>query len=1561
MASKDTFTIYANIPTKLHICFPTEFRNKVWSSQFGKIQNIIDTSEQTAIDFDMSACVWIDPLPLLSLLLTIEKNTELTRDIKLLLPTALENDTEEERKSKIRVCIFLNNEGFLSEFNIRGIKIFLAGEEVSLDQLTQKFKNFSNLLYYQDSCIFPAKIIHINNSKQKIEFDKKQIEEILDNCQHRIKLKVSSQSYEEVYNSLRQILMECIANIFEHAYPESFKVYFGIYIRFRLGLTNPTIPNEYRRTLSTLSSQEHSNSPRLSSSFIESVDNYFELFIIDNGKGFSKSFFREDYFSRRYPFRDAWEMTIRQGERNPNNLKNTRFGGLYILTRIIQKGFITALDAGEWIGEDLPIKTESHTAESIKSNNQIQGLSLICRITWQQNLDPNKNWYKLDEISPPQHPYLNAIREHKDIYSKYLNNKYKELKHNPFYISDQRFAINSINLSENYLESQYSENFIVYLPQEGLNKFEIHRKINKSFVGIANNSKTLIVADIPDMEASIYFYALNDADFYDDFLQYFDRIILVTRNISLLILQKVQNSATKNFTFLVDSDKTASFVHECPESFSPHNSLTHLLEWLKTHDSMLFWRNIFFKLNRDDFFISGEIKWFRNQEEQILENYFNFSQTLSDEVCLILYDIALNRTICLKDQKGYHFQSTDELTARLTHDANLKRYQNHSVKGAKIFIGSVYVTGYTQKAIQRKFNQIDALSIHFFYNQSIKGALKETIPHLFTWPDTNFLNHSITKKKLNHQRVGYSFIVAPYGWKYLTIPRYVQENKTYYESLIWDFPPEELANTKFKSITECKPSTTYRHWQDGKLVSFGHYEYKDQHDIIKVNIPYAFDDSWIMLDDLAIFLVSEFVLALGVEIKDLHAGETMKGKINKYLKAKNAEIKRDSSVAVIVYPYHYSTDHIVKKIKEIFPAQNKDQIVPLIQVNKSSPHSSFLVSPQTIDSLRSIVENKARSLNNNAVSALIFDSSTVSKKTMKDIEHILKLVKVFHYTTITLLDRTMLPIHSFDWQNNKAYWRLDMPKLGHKSSCLLCRGLNKLKHLKKHLVSDILLDRIEEIEKQWSPVYRYEDSSSDHGISAIDFDFLNEEQRELFTKTFSIYVNEAGKSVQIGGIENKIKLTNSYGATIYCSEIHAMTTRDNICLKICNEDIPAEAKLQILSYNLLLFNHEFSFDIKLLVIKSIYFLLKDITNCNNYTALACLSLIAENEIIEADLKNWVFGEISAKINIKNKDLIIFLCEFSQRQYTQIFNKRPEIKRLFKGNTGSKDLIERFHAELFNDYGAPHATPLHYIFSEGKLTKNVFFDAYNSVLKLTELLNSFFPTDFNEKEFKDNIIDHKKKLKSNLAKVKAFYDNYSKFSDDAFLKNENTIKNNVLQPFKNLETILKNIHSKLFIPLNLRNDHEFELKDNILSLLTDSGKNIAISAAFKKLKESNMTIQERWIPWNRNIIKEISYLLDNAKHVKEGDEMFDPFGSEKIKKSMWVTLVSSEKGLIIRFINKLSISTAEDIQKETQKKFKPHQEYIKSIGGSIIYKEYTSLEGMKKIKCLLTDLKLPYIC
>ena len=58
------------------ISFPKYYRNNTWGNYFGKIQDILRDTQSIGkkILLDFSVCTWVDPLPIMSLLIELHRN-----------------------------------------------------------------------------------------------------------------------------------------------------------------------------------------------------------------------------------------------------------------------------------------------------------------------------------------------------------------------------------------------------------------------------------------------------------------------------------------------------------------------------------------------------------------------------------------------------------------------------------------------------------------------------------------------------------------------------------------------------------------------------------------------------------------------------------------------------------------------------------------------------------------------------------------------------------------------------------------------------------------------------------------------------------------------------------------------------------------------------------------------------------------------------------------------------------------------------------------------------------------------------------------------------------------------------------------------------------------------------------------------------------------------------------------------------------------------------------------------------------------------------------------------
>lgn len=1562
--------------------FPNDFRNKIWSRQYGEVQTLLRNSNDNVDEFifNISNCTWIDPLPFLSLLISLNeiKNTSKSIYIKL-------QDAKFLSEGNKRVLCFLKNEGFLEEAAKCNIEFLnTKNKKISKLELYNIIDPFNEFLYFQESTILPAEIVDLGIMADYDDIVKF-IEKKLRTCEHKLKNKISSYSYKKTFSSLRLFLIEAVTNIYEHAYPNSEFKYAGIFIRYRTGMTDSSIATQEKLKLRKALTEEKINSYRLSTEFPESVTGFLEVFVIDAGIGLSKSYLGNRFIEHDDPFHLAWEESIGQGRRNPVKEKTTKFGGLFVIGNIVENSYLCARDENEWIGEELPLIRESGTNEKIlNTNTQVTGLSLILRLSWKKTSIDQKGWtspsilYRtFDNIKSiiKHHPLLKGITGRSDIYLKYFNSKFSNFKGgNPVFIKEERFGSDKDEIQKyikkilpiNYLENGTSENYILYLPQPNQSKSKISEKVITGFDLVDNPSKSIIIADIPDYDAALYQYALEDAKYDSVFSSQFDKIILVTQNLSVLILVKMQLQESKNYTYIVDDGAAHEYIHssENYETFSPDRCLEHLVEWLKTHDSMIYWLNIYNKPNRGDFFVNGNIVWYKNDQEFILKNYFGFSHTLSDEISIELYGIMLNRCISLRTDDGFIFIAIDNLTSKIANTVNTKFSEKFSTDGIKIFIGSVYVTGVLEE--NSLYYSVDKTSlhhlIHFLYNSTV-NIKPEGRATMLLWPSKEFLNLFDTQAKKNYRRVGHTSTIAPFGWKYYSIPRFSHKEPELINTPISELLESELHETKIEGNTICSPYETYRDWQNTNMVSIGHYEYSTYHDLFKIDTLYAFDESWQLKGNLSIYFIAEIMHALGVTLDQLRTkNNILKAKLTKYADENNIVFSKSEKCPIAVYPAHYALEIIIQKIKYLLPPDAASKIVSLVSISPNRTSITFLPSPQSMDLIRKEVSAYKEAKNTSQCSLLFLDTVRINGNTEKQIKHILTLLGATEIISLILLDRQLIPIHRAKKDNDKIYWKLDIPVFGNKNSCPLCKGLERIDLLKKVLVVDLFVDRINEYPKIWGKTDRYANITENYGIKPQNVTLKHRE------KKLGIFVDDKGFSQQLGGDKNKICLTNSTGLMIYSAELHSMTSRDNMALEIVkNEDLSEETKIELITSNLLLFNYQFSrftlYELLRILIKTA----KNITTPNNYTALTLLTLVAYDKISEELINSSIKEAEENFLDVKNIDILIYLCYFSNYHENNSIKEYSEIRRYLKGYKDLLDLNKQFHQELYNDYGKDHDTPLYLTAVQLKFTKLFFEQSYSSICKLRYLLKEYDISDFNRiKTFQelsdvtDEIDEKIKELKSQIVK----YKNY----DELRFDNEIEEIRKVTHPiFSFLRNKFLEIHENLFISLSLDKD-EFNLRQELIDLISNINsdnsevkKTIGISTAFRKPATTGYSnIKERWVIWDKAVVTEIIYLLRNCKHIDPEDLFPDPFDTKSgEKRHMWIYTTYTDTHLFLRFVN-LTTANAAEVEQNSANKFRYEKVRINKLGGSFKYANTDLPSNTGEDKALIVSISLPFI-
>jgi hypothetical protein len=1505
------------------ILIPEKFRNKCWSESFGiiqkKLRDIPENIKKISVDF--IKCNWADPLPLLSLLIAL---SEISNSISKIIYLPKPNVGIQEQK---RFLAFVFKEGFLENCLAFKIKVIHSeGNEFSDKDKEYIKNNYEKYLSYTDCTILPAKIVDlltiVKNDENYIVNIENEIEDWLNKVQHRFFANVASSLEKELRNKIDRFLKETIENVYEHAYPNNkySKKLVGCYIRYRKGLANGSLDENSQKALQRIIKEESDECPRLIRSFSENSSGFFEIFVIDAGIGLSNSFFGKNITSHKYPFREAWRHTIGLGKHKAE--KNTEFGGLYTLSQLCHRSYLAARDYSDWIGDILPIKGKNPKYDSnnsyllINSQTQIDGLALIGRI--EALKDENNLWLKLHQVfkgTKNENPFISAIQEPEDIYTNYPCPQTDNL----VYIRDERYE----RFNEKNLATEYDYEFCLFLPPDGLSKNQILSTVNDKLGKINIKQRAIIIADIPVGEVNIYQFALVKARYDSFFIEKIDRIIMITRNLSVFILTKLTKEMPNTYSF--NKKLTENFLLSTPKIFSPHHSLKHFVELIRTHDSTLYWENIRNKNQSGEFFINENIVWYKDGKEIKLSEYLNFAKTLTDGFCRKIYELALERTLCLSNESGCNYKSIDLLTNKMAMQNNVLFYNKREKESQKILLGSVFVTGHTALQIG---NDSDII-IHFFHNKNLEARVLQ----LLLWQykekkqDGEKLNTNDLKSS-QYRRIGDSYVIAPYGWKYFPVPRYKLFDKQN-NCFLNKSPSKELKNDKeryeIRSVYECSPPDTYRYWQGkrGQVLNIGHINYESSHDILNIDFPFVVNESFMLGDKLSQFLLAEFLYALGINesgLSDSFSNQALINAVKKSLREK----REKSKAALILYPFHYNSDYIVSKLKDCIKREYHSKIIALFPVNRESADAAYLISPLTIETLKKEIDK------DEDIEVLLFDDAFIRGKTRKEIKHTLLSLGVKNVRTLTLLERRRLPFSSSDPNYNKAFWRLDIPNLGTPDTCPICNALKKLKDIKRNVAADSVLDRIREIEETWKESSPYENNNKQL-LTPIAI------KDECLEKKFGIEIDKEDGSIICGDENDKIEIINSLGLSIYISELHTMTSRNDIVLDFLKKAEPRKptiddyAKIEMLATYLLLFKKDLSNLTLEKIIKELFLLCKD-KEINNYTSYALIALLNINSEKLDQLYCVCKDEGENDIKVINQDMEI-LCYSLGIDDSSPFSTSKKLKRLHGGRNQLKDTYKQLHSEICNDYGIIHDTPLGLISNEIQ-SKNIMRNlrnAENSCDKILYLLD-LIPNDYYRQS--ENIEIQITQIKNSL---KLYKQNSKEIKNDADTHELDNIKQQVDIILEELQKI----NSLLFVSIELQEKDDFPLLRLLNDIIREYSYNIKPSIMFKEITPHDSQIKH-WITWDKMVNTKVRNLLHNANKGNNPSSFLitDPFNSSnKEKVCAWVSTEYNEhkNNFSLIIYNKTDI-LAVKVQEKTQLKPKYEKRHLKELDIEIKYED-----------------------
>jgi len=1555
-----------------------------WGAWFGEIQEILRTGKYLYCIVDLSKCCWVDPLPLLSLSLSLIEYEQNSGNVSVILPPVPSAKSEAEfsprEKDQARLLKFLVREGF---FKLLTCPDIIVPSAPAPKIISNRVINFGEIKWVQDenlssiiespiplafersTCVLAA-ILDLSfqtatKEANHLDIIDTWVEKILfENIDPVINEEVPSWAQDNLRYRLMTFLRETLHNVFEHTDTQIA----GLYVRYREGALGESHKN-WIRLRKFIEREENNNKVPLmksrnkAESFPNTRTGFFEVFLLDSGQGLCRGLKENTEKSNSNLVHQTMLDVFKRGVSKKKN-RLSQYGGLHLIGELLtpNQDYFRVRDEDTWWATQLPLKdeqTKSERSERIAldaygekhGNGGIKGLGWTTRLSWLEAQDisaHNSPWFEFETSEDRKAVLCVFWVDNDSILDENCNTP----------IFDNRFplypAYKKVDVSLNI-----SNRAIFYLPPPKLLKNNIQVKIAdifEKFKGIDDLS--LVIGDIPSEEAVTYFAAINNAfKFIEPAFKAIKRVVLVTRALRVCVLTRDNVSVPLKINILSTKLYISAKGMKDNQDKLIHHSLHDYLFILRNHDGYRL-RSLITEQSGDleylDF-IAEDVIW---SDDLVLQGYFDFPETLTNPMFRFIYSLSLQRLIGLFPRLNCKLEALDPLVHSLVSQFNAhtppRPLLSGKYRGSQVIqIGSTKVSGHTQNAEKK-----DGVPVfHFFHHPSGKAKGYFLLPWIGPIEIQN-----IASEDIQFRRVGKTPIIARDGWKAYPLPRFKRS--------ITQFNGKPT----YASAYEKTPIESYLVWQDPSRtpIKIGHWSYGGHHEIIAINLLLAFNTELerITLDSggsLARFTYANLFQVFDIReinIKSQYKPLFRKIKEDKY---KNLLcIKEETEGSLLVYPSHPVTDHIIGLFLELLEhevtVKIRKRVIAILPIRRHRSGSGLQVSGITLERL------KLNAFANPPI--IFFDDAIISGRTYEEIKRLLRSLGYSYIYSLILLDRQRLPsVDYLEKGDHVCYWRLDIPSLGSKAHCPLCHAIDRVKALSDCIVSKSHRNRIESWGESWKEI----DPSTewgDAGLRPIPFTFIKPGRR------FAIERNPDGTYSQIGGEDQEIQLTNSAGLITWITELHTITSRDDLPFRVIDMEkdaMSSEIRIQLLASQLLLFqveyNLEHAVDMGVALMQSLW----DSSKHDRHTSLAALTLMSCGDLfLKSVIDRFMNSDRIYELKDKNLDVVLLIAlmlSVARRNLIEVVDDSmyEVASRLLKPN-GKVDLYYRLHREVKDALGKAHSSPLNRLItsSGSTVTYKYLMNIQGSTAQILAVTNeikrySLRTNTVSHKEFmsiKSSIYQKEEELRQRIKKYNYNYEsNTSEFILDIkdkgkkLLREGNKLHNGIFYSLKIRH--MKNGCSiaiyRLFKSLNL----DLESNGNIVEFFPpgrDDTKQLVQKLAQKELKEI-------YIVWDAEIKEAILDILSNVRHVAISSKILNPWGykPEQLDQTahLWCKIRMSELFFTFVMQNKSRVKL-DDIIKDTKNS---HSHYVvDGIGGSVHYENKDG--GMVE-----TTVSIPY--
>ncbi len=1558
----------------LVVAVQDEFNDYNWGAHFGTLQSALrkrvweheNGGKFEVLKCNLTKCTWIDPTPILSLLISIgEFFLAGGNKVELVLPSLKKLGNSKE-PSVPRLTKFFFQEGFADAFlrlGKEGAKCHVFLGHVILTPVDREIIDRSSVdMAYNNSTCLPAEILSLGDTGiLKLPGLKLTDTESIDQwvasrmqglIDPLIKSNVPIWAHHSLSYRVQLFLRETLHNILEHAYSvedgKRKKYWFaGVYVRFRQGGLRKD--NEDRIRVEKYLKRESLGGPTLEPQFVLERNAFLELFVVDAGIGIHKTLSQillgEGLFNLNHVMKAAFDGKSRKKAA----LRTTEFGGLKLIRDLFehQKDHVRVRDHDTWWGATLPFNVQGQgvwtvdaRSGGVDSSSNVRGLYWTARLSWLTPMDDLEDgtW----AIAPEEnlHPGLIELKTALPLEEKLI----KLISS----VVDNRFQAEMLKRDASSSRTAFG----LFLPQLRLMKNDVVNAIIASGILTSfDQDGVLLIGDISPFEAPTFIAALNESKFLPEKLtDNVKRIVLVTRWFAVCMLDrsvtKAKNGTTT--TYKINKKEAPSYFNEKElDRFNPSISFRHYLRLLRFWDSLRLWDQITQDPSSNMVVLHEKIVW--NEDHPPLTTYMDFPQTLVDPRCRDIYELSLYRLRGFYRNKPLVFQAMDVLVDSLVTRFNAILRRQHLVTDREkekhtIFlgVGSIRVTGLTsQHSLSGNPRQVQ---FHFFHHP--EGG-SNSFGHAFLCWLGDYGPETICESDRNLCRIGGSAVIAEDGWKAFPMPRW-RMNKA----------------GKFDSVYHRTPAESYKQWQNRfrPLLKMGHWRYGGHHDLLTLNLLVTYNPRMDQVglpgeETLSLFLFHVFIKYFKMLKRDLTTAGKHLWERSQQSKVKKDEFSRVGKDAIMVYPSHPVTDHVVEAFLELFEpnARNtlRNRIIGLLPVKKSRTGSAMLISGLAKGRLKRHADQEK------PPPVLIFDDGVISGRTYEEIRQLLQGVGLENIYSLVIVDRRRLPAARYIKEGrNICYWRFDVPQAGTDASCPICMALSKVTDFRSNLSNfNVARERLSEWLEQWRPRNPITDWA-DGGLSLEPLKMVQKKKfgiRKIGINTIT------GKGIykQINGDEEKIRVETATALATYATEFHSMTSMDQLAKKIDDKtELSHQARIQLFASQLILFGKEFDPEIVRQYTKRLLESCESLDYIGRHTVLAVLCLInLPRELLAPALGEFLDERDKGDLDNTNLDFDLFLAYSISRGIVRP-EHRSKISTARSLLGAAQTLTERYtrlHQEILTETGAFHSGPMHRLIDPNTNSKldRISLMGARSACSVLALLGKDL-----ELLVRQDKIDALTKFRKSAANFQKIFqqdiDHYLSRQNNSFDDRGDLEFKKIQRIGRQLLNYYKNIHQLLFSAVEMKevralHDGQFtnelkRLSSNIEKStnweieaqkhdITNYSVNRSIQVRQARVCEISPYIKEAHVIWDRKRHTAVSDLMLNAVYAEKS--IFRPGfpARSKEKAHLWI-IVEYKKDAVWLHMYNYSKNSAVDASKNTKGK-RPWKS-LNEIGGNLEY-------------------------